>query len=159
VVFDCLFRASNVTTWSSNFGLVPAPTGNLRGYKLWDGSEPSTLEITAPGASIQIGSYVIHVITGVTRLVAMNSESTSSSAVLVLSDPARFWIVASQTGSGSTQIATPPSGYTGYTQATTTAGDNAGIRTAYRIDDENTQLAGSWSNLPSQLFRSSWAFR
>jgi hypothetical protein len=161
VVFDSYIEGGSFgSNQSSNFGLVfPASGPALRGYKLWDGTEPSTLQIRSTDSSLSIGCYSIYVVTGVTKLVEFDTDGSSSSSVLTIAQPARFWITTSTSTGGSTQTSTPPSGYTGYQQATTLAADDGGIRTAYRIADEATQLGGSWSNLPAQNNRRSWAFR
>lgn len=161
VVFDSYIEGGSFgSNQSSNFGLIfPVAGPALRGYKLWDGTEPSTLEIRSTDSSLSIGCYSIYVVTGVTKLVEFDTDGSSSSSVLTIAQPARFWVVSSTNSAGSTQTATPPSGYTGYQQATTTVADNGGIRTAYRIADEATQLGGTWANLPTQNVRRSWAFR
>jgi len=160
VVFDSYVEGSSFSgNISSNFGFVSVTGDTLRGYKLWDGTEPDTLQIDSPGSSLSIGCYSIYVVTGVTKLVAFTIDGSSSSSVLTISQPARFWIVSSTNSAGSTITSTPPSGYTGYQRAATQAGDDGAIRTAYRIADESTQTGGSWSNLPTQNTRRSWAFR
>lgn len=160
VIFDSYVEGSSFSgDITSNFDFVSVTGDTSRGYKLWDGTEPDTLQIDSPGSSLSIGCYSIYVVTGITKLVDYVQDGSSSSSVLTISQPARFWIVTSTNSAGSTTTSTPPSGYTGYQQATTLAADNGGIRTAYRIADESTQLGGSWSNLPTQNTRRSWAFR
>lgn len=161
VVFDSYVEGSSFgSNQSSNFGLVfPASGPALRGYKLWDGTEPSTLQIRSTDSSLSIGCYCIYVVTGVTKLVEFDSDGSSSSSVLRILQPARFWVISSGNSAGSTTSSTPPTGYTGYLRADTQAADDGALRTAYRVADEDEQLSGSWSNLPTQNVRRSWAFR
>jgi hypothetical protein len=157
VLFVGRIEGSNPVVTGSNFGATIVGGVGQHAFKIWDGTEPSTLSLT--GSGINIAPYTAYVVTGLTVFVGSVSASDSSSAVIPVTSPARFWVVSSGESSGSTQVATPPSGYTGYLQATTLAGDNSGIRTAYRISDADTQLTGSWSNLPGQTRRQSFAFR
>jgi hypothetical protein len=151
-------EGSSPSVTGSNFGAtLLSSTSPGDAFKFWDGTEPSTLSLT--GSGINIATYVVYVVSGLARFVGNSFVFDSSSAVTPLTQPARFWVVSSGESSGSTQTATPPSGYTGYLQATTLAGDNGGMRAAYRIADEPMQLTGSWTNLPSQTSRRSFAFR
>jgi hypothetical protein len=161
VVFSAYIEGSSFSgDTTSNFNAIAVGTTVLsRVYKLWDGSEPSTLELYALSSTVSIGCYVILVVSGVTKLVSAPFESSTNTSVLEIAQPARFWATVTATSSGSTAVGTPPAGYTGYQQATTTAGDDGGLRIAYRIADENTQLGGSWSGVPTQSSRRSWAFR
>jgi len=159
------FGGSTPTIINSNFGFMPLPYSGgpgdrgLSGYKLWDGTEPDTMQITCPGAGIAIAPYSIYVVTGVTKLAGTLHEDTSNRSVAALAVPSRIWFISSTTSSGETTIATPPAGYTGYQQATTTASDNGGIRAAYRIEDRASALTGSWSSAPTQTGRRTTGFR
>jgi hypothetical protein len=149
---------------TSDFGFTPMPYTSgpfdrgLNGYSVWTGSEPDTMSIICPNARIAIASYCIYVVTGITKLTS-NIYANNTGSMPILTTPARIWFNAVGNDGGSTQVATPPNGYTGYLQATTTAADNGGVRSAYTIIDASTQPGGSWTNLPTPTGSMSVGFR
>lgn len=147
---------------ASNFGLTFVGTtgiGSPHAYKVWDGTEPDTLQITRALSSISFACLSIYVFSGISRFVGVLSDDSSSRSVLQVSSPARVWAVRGGFTGYTTDPSTPPPGYTGYQNASTTTGDNGMVRTAYRIADEGSQLGGSWTNPLSQSSRVSMAFR
>jgi len=150
---------------TTNFGFIQPfsedgdeLTRSYSGYKVWDGTEPTDLVWTLSSGSLSIAPVVGYVFTGVTKLAGVAAADTSfSQALSLVTSPARLWLVSSQSTADFTG-GTVPTGYTGFLQASTTAGDNGSVRSAYRIADENTQLSGNWS-LSSQSYRRSMAFR
>lgn len=155
VVFSFVASLTAGATVTNNANMSPLGTPQLTSYKFFDGTEPATIRFTVSGGTFATAALAITVASGLRSFVGSTAIPDASAAVVQITSPARFWIVVSFQSAYTTTVATPPPGYTGYQQN----GSTLGARTAYRVADENTQLGGSWTNLPAQAFRRSWAFK